>query len=357
MLQGQKITARNYVAQACKGLSQYINKLHAKNSALDMAGMRFLISVLESSQHFALPDGGRVFDDVLKGLKGRSLRLPHDNISIEYHVPSNMFKTSKTAVMEASKRVVSAHEMTREQYTTMAHDNSFLVGFAKDVLGEYARILDNTRMEMSMYPTDVLSCYPDEERFILIMSTIYLDAVNDWSPISMTWALPCNNWEGGSRGVQPRKDTKDAIFFQGRPGMLTPNFFYYALKRRSSEDLLNDFFHDLAHEVYVVLELLEALSCVNVGAITHQEPLAPAVAQRRAKTGKLPIFETKRLSILFERKQTFKSRGPAGDRASPRQHMRRGHIRRLSGDRNIWVSPCVVGDPEAGIIEKTYEIG
>ena len=69
------ITAKNYAAQAQRasiGIS-------AKNSAHKAA--IYMARTLHDAQHFALPDGGKVLDDGLRGLEGARI----DADAVAYH--------------------------------------------------------------------------------------------------------------------------------------------------------------------------------------------------------------------------------------------------------------------------------
>lgn len=104
---------------------------------------------------------------------------------------------------------------------------------------------------------------------------------------------------------------------------------------------------------YPVLEMLEALSCTNVEITTGQKENKP-LNDRRIKSGKLPLLETKILTIKpHHSKGTGTATG--GTHSSPRQHLRRGHIRRIESG-NIWVNSCIVGDSKKGIIKKSYKV-
>ena len=75
---------------------------------------------------------------------------------------------------------------------------------------------------------------------------------------------------------------------------------------------------------------------------------------KRLKHGKLPIiYETKILTIKPSVRSSSAEKG--GSHTSPRQHLRRGHIRRLDSG-NIWVNSCVVGSAEKGRIDKSYRV-
>ena len=101
-----------------------------------------------------------------------------------------------------------------------------------------------------------------------------------------------------------------------------------------------------------LLELLEALSCRNVEQTTIQKCDASLNA-RRVNKGKLPLYEERILTIKVNAKQGIGTR--TGAHESPRQHLRRGHIRRLESG-NIWVNACVVGSSEKGVIKKSYNM-
>lgn len=122
------------------------------------------------------------------------------------------------------------------------------------------------------------------------------------------------------------------------------------------EDAVRDSCFDAGRDIQVLFEFCEALSCSNVA---HEpiEKIDERVNQRRIKNGKLPLWETRHLVIDTKYEATEHKAGYAIiGRQGPRQHLRRGHIRRISGNRKIWINSCVVGHAEKGRIEKTYGV-
>jgi len=107
-------------------------------------------------------------------------------------------------------------------------------------------------------------------------------------------------------------------------------------------------------QVWPLFEFLEALSCKNITTATHQKE-DKVHNYRRIKKGKLPFYETKILVIDTKEKLASQQQTRTGTHASPRQHLRRGHIRRLPSG-NYWVNSCVVGDAEKGTIHKQYAV-
>lgn len=61
---------------------------------------------------------------------------------------------------------------------------------------------------------------------------------------------------------------------------------------------------------------------------------------------------------VLEIRSTKSVPGPShgGTHASPRAHLRRGHIRKISDDRRVWVSPTIVNPGAKGAVEKDYQV-
>jgi len=104
--------------------------------------------------------------------------------------------------------------------------------------------------------------------------------------------------------------------------------------------------------ILIMKELINALSCRNVEQTIIQK-CDKALNARRINKGKLPLYEERILTIKVNAKQGTGTR--TGTHESPRQHLRRGHIRRLENG-NIWVNACVVGSSEKGVIKKSYNV-
>ena len=99
--------------------------------------------------------------------------------------------------------------------------------------------------------------------------------------------------------------------------------------------------------------LIEALNCKNVSTVNAQN--ASTKNEKRIKAGKIPFYETKMLVINAHSVLSNKTDDISGTRASPRQHLRRGHIRRLASG-NIWINSFLAGDATKGTITKSYTV-
>lgn len=84
-------------------------------------------------------------------------------------------------------------------------------------------------------------------------------------------------------------------------------------------------------------------------------PIIPQTFTNRRKIsqGKTPTYDWR--TVVIEPLQP-RQEGKGGTHASPRQHDRRGHIRRLRSGKNVWVKPHKVGDASKGVVFHDYKI-
>lgn len=94
-------------------------------------------------------------------------------------------------------------------------------------------------------------------------------------------------------------------------------------------------------------------------SMSHRdEAYVPSVQQtftnrRKIAQGKVPTYEWRTVTIE-PTKPRQESQG--GTHASPRQHDRRGHLRRLASGKTVWVRHCKVGHPNKGVIFHDYKV-
>ncbi len=99
--------------------------------------------------------------------------------------------------------------------------------------------------------------------------------------------------------------------------------------------------------------LMRVLFAVNMLSNVKLERVAPA--------NKIPKHERSYPKIAYHVLKLERSKGAVSPklkeqfRASPRRHMRRGHVRRLVQQHKItWIRPCIIGDADQGSIIKDY---
>ncbi len=158
----------------------------------------------------------------------------------------------------------------------------------------------------------------------------------------------------------PRYDINIAVFFLcGGVGFLghalcengTNNIVFTGIDRDQRKESVDN----LKNSVFAALCGLDVLSCSNVKTIEHEPPVR--LNKKRVKKGKLPLFSTHTLHFApGSRSDSEEKFQLEGKRNPPRVHLRRGHIRTCSSGKVVWVQPCAVGNPAAGIVHKDYSI-
>jgi hypothetical protein len=319
------ITAKNYAAQAESGVIDFCESMKRNkmlNFSSDISACELMQYELKRGVHFAIPDYGVILDTGCSGIRSTEIKLPFPLITAEYFVPTNNIKNENQ--VEVKKRVLIAKEI----------DSKIAISLGIISLENIQRIRDCERIIM------VSACYYSEEHGM-------------WTPHPWALVVP-SKWDETQSTSRRYGVNSDGVGFVGIPFRLLPagcSMLESYLGREEAESVGVD---DVAGEVAVLLELLEALSCKNVEQSVLQ-PASPKNAQR-IKSHKLPIYETKFLTIKASTSKTESNKtGFASSHASPRQHLRRGHIRRLESG-NIWVNSCVVGDSEKGVINKQYRV-
>jgi hypothetical protein len=100
-----------------------------------------------------------------------------------------------------------------------------------------------------------------------------------------------------------------------------------------------------------VLSFLNALACSNV----RIEQSLPRKAGKKVKAA-LP-FDAYHVLTIDVPGRPGERNGIGGAHRSPREHLRRGHIRRLADGRRIWVNATVVAAGRgAGVVTKAYAL-
>jgi hypothetical protein len=142
--------------------------------------------------------------------------------------------------------------------------------------------------------------------------------------------------------------------FRVSPFLLLPQICAEALEDSSGSEVAARVLSDARDEVSMLLQTCVVLNCANV---TTAEIAAPKLINRKRQgKGKPPFFSYHVLQISAPRATGVSSGGE--QHASPRAHLRRGHVRRLE-ERTVWVRPAMVNPGAAvaaGSVEKGYAI-
>ena len=141
-----------------------------------------------------------------------------------------------------------------------------------------------------------------------------------------------------------------ALMYQSRIRFLGGE--YPKERREISYAPSNMIAHDVEADSSIVLCFLTALNCCNVRRVEHTPAIA--INKKRERAGRPPLFSYWTLQLAPDVHEAVTSTG--GTHASPRIHLRRGHIRRRHGsDKWWWVQPHVVGRKDLGMVHKDYD--
>lgn len=318
------ISARNYAAQAQVDLIKYAEFLKKKGSVNDASDCLSLAKDIGESVKFSLPNGGRLLNDGLRGLITQRLNLPFDKICVEFFSDDSPF---------GKKRVIFAKELNFDEAITIISQSI--------EVSEKANVDIMKMNEGSNH--NFIKAATDSKKYILVRGTVNSDHARIIpSPFS---ALVTSDWY-----EEYAPEQKNAIGIKLLPISLQENII-----NENVENINTDVFLSwVSSDIGAVLELCEALSCSNIAAESIGG-LKRELNKKHAAKRKLPFYDTKVLTIKAPIIKKDNKKRNAGNGVSPRQHLRRGHIRRLA-DRNIWVNACVVGSQKNGVINKSYRI-
>lgn len=109
---------------------------------------------------------------------------------------------------------------------------------------------------------------------------------------------------------------------------------------------------DMVSEARVLLGFLNTLACSNVEVVRSS---AGSTRKAMGKKGALP-FDDYHLLMVRSRVDANAGCPQAGSHRSPREHLRRGHIRRLQDGRKLWVNATIVNPGVGGKVQKDYRV-
>ena len=294
-----RVEPLNYFRQAAPCLRSYWMVLaEMAGHQQDVQEMLEWLSIGRRAVKFVLPDGGRILDDDLRGIP-RMLRLPFPEVMIEYHA------------LVGGRGVVEA------------------------VFGDDGLICPR-RIVVALQDGEWVEAY------VIIQEQTASGLF--WRPLPYAARMRATG-EGLSISMGPHGPQLSGIELAVRPtGTIAATL---------SNDWVTHAVVDLSDETRAVLELIEALTCSNVShaALDLRKPNKSSI-----RNGALPFDEYRTLVINAQRDAKAPGAPGAGSNRSPREHLRRGHIRRISEDRTVWVNATVVAAGSAGQLSKSYMV-
>lgn len=320
----------NYASKARRFLETDLIRIYERaEHRADADAARFVCSLIDRAVHFHLPDCGRILDDGLQCLWGEGIRLPYPIVTVEYRAPGEVLP----GAVAVPERLVVACETT----------------------------LDDLPWSPAEHVAS--SLWSDDRRCILAIP-LSGHGHDQWTIDPVALALPMapvvalESAEEGSYETMPaymHHEPGKVGCVISAAGLIAQPDALAMLARQHGERPYREIKADSVMEASAVLGMVEALTCSNVTSEVVQTADA-ALNARRIKKGKLPLYETRTLVVTTGHGSAHGTIDAGGHHRSPRQHLRRGHVRRLSDGRRVWVTACVVGNAVAGTIDKKYAV-
>lgn len=321
-LGNQTLENLNYSTHAIESMRDVIEPLRARMPDLARV-MAAALTVLEAVPKFQLPDGGRLVDEQSIDRLLQQARLPYPCVALEYRAVTDETKLSGVQVT-SPKRIALVWDLRYGLPQAIADLAPHLV--------------------------------TTEPRESLLVGAFYAAPAPGEAVAAARWAA-VPSFAEVALGQRGSKGVSAGVFRDGLRGQLPPertlrnamtlraNVLFvprdYA-EMAGGVDVANRMIlADLNDEIWAALSFAALTSCANVEIET--EPAPEKLNKKRKAAGKTPFFAVNRLSVGDASYLSRRAGGRGGDgtHASPRTHLRRGHIRMLEG-RGIWVNAAVV---------------
>jgi hypothetical protein len=304
----------NYLRQAQEDLARKWFPFARAHHTLDAQACEAVLASAQRAPKFVLPKGGRLLNDALRGLP-RQPRLPFGTVVLEYQSDP-------------------------------------------DGQGIVEQVYERKPVSC---PRRIVVAWQDPNSLSLFVQAIFYmvtDSGGTWAFTPYFAEIACE--EDGSSLESPTYNGAQVL-----PDLLGSNSAtkHLGLKfhptgtlaEASAPDWRGNAYLDLLDEINAVLELIEALSCSNV----RHEPLpVRKLNKAAAKRGALPFDEYRVLVVNALGKEATDHHHPAGaaTHRSPREHLRRGHIRIYQSGRRIWVNSTLVNAGVGGKISTVRDL-
>jgi len=333
-----KVQALNYCAHAIEDLLEFEKSIRY-SAPMSAQVLKRLIDMLQNSVKFILPNCGELVDP-------ESLRQSH-------------------------------LDLARLPFPCVAFEAPWEKEHGIDMLGGYQETLATKRIalcwealpEFEVRPGlyNVLEDFPEGGVFLLAIfwtpeskkwqvdfGGVFLPYQNTFRELNMEDLLPASRIANAAAIEAGLAKTKSKQF-SGEPVYLLPELFESAIEYLGNrQKALARLMMNSRDEALVFIQACSVINCANVTPADIEAPAA--LNKKRKANGKQPFFSYKVLQLADERRESGARDGSGGQHASPRMHLRRGHLRRLES-KSIWVRPTMVNaESKRGAVFKDYAV-
>ncbi len=342
----------NFCTQAIQSLRKH------EQGSPDFPQVVKVCQLLALAEKFVLPENGELihsWGQMPDNLPPGRLPYPLTAIETRWTRDSPTMMPSLDSEHQSKLSKVSVHASTRRISLAFEADATFLGEITADheILRKAPSALKYAGMERVQEPVGRI-----------IISIYYLDAAKRWR------IVPAGVFQSYDPDLIIRKrgrsayeddmmamltkhgvDTKNARKgIPYVPVVLLPKSYQlnYGIRGNTA---LQGVHHDVANEANWIQDLVTALSCQNVKTERDEPSIFQQKERKRAK--KPPLFSFHYLTVSGSQVGAARGDDTGHSHASPRTHLRRGHVRRLSDGRTTWVNEAII-NPGNGFADKVY---
>jgi hypothetical protein len=292
------------------------------------AGFRYLADKLRQAQVFVLSDHGQLLDRAKPRpqVPGDVFRPPFPVVALEYTASTREWADPFYNGSKCSRRIALAWEWSDDL-------PPILRAFPCADLGAGVVVA-------------ALAFYDEQDHWLPVAAAMHLDFEETWNDAP----APSPFREAMIKAGRISKAVEKEPGLASSPIALMPEAIEAIAARMGAAATIDAICADMMDEVNAYTDLCYALACGNVG--TSRVTAPPALNKKRIKAGKLPLRDFHVLELAGGGVLPGASDHGGGDRAAPRSHLRRGHIRRLGPERITWVNSAIVRG--RGFIDKVY---
>jgi len=309
---------------------------------------KLLADGLRDGSKFLLPDGGSLFgpdeDRGRSAIPVELFRLPFPCTVVEYMRSGEWNTAHQRGAVVTPRRLAVAFDLAHDQYADLA------------ALVRDAAQIDEASGAL-VFPINDMSAARPEQRYV--SRGVPLEWVPNWCGVYVAYGQTLQRSYPGDPGMADllRTENPGRRVFSEIQSKLLPlgEFGARVMDGYEQEGLLErNAAIDAINEVWAVIEMGVALACRNV---SYDTILAPrAINEKRRLKGRPPLFEYHILTVDVPGEVSRSVSTPSEIHRSPRPHLRRGHIRRLSDGRAVWVNAAMVNAAAAGFVSKDYKV-
>lgn len=292
--------SHDFFVKAVEGIeNKYIPVM---SKVVDQNCINFFKEVVKTGKtsiKFTIPDNGKLIDDSFKGLDGSILKLPYQNILLEFYSDTDE---------GLQKNILIASEIDNAIRVSLICDHSSKE--TKRVFGSWG----------------IVPCYAmivrNDEELALRKTSMQDSSGALLSGISFS-GIAINLHLAEMENSTLFKEHANAVFI---------------------------------HAIMALFEFLEALSCSNV--YVENEKYSKNKKQKRP-AGIQYTYKVLKVNITTNREKAVRESANecSEERAIARQHLRRGHIRKQPYKdciKKIWINPTIINAGHGGMVSKEY---